>query len=220
MKRRAIQDFPVTAFRASGPQWFPIALQVVNPGKGYLDVEQVRSLSINNNASGPLQHRSRSRRRYTNSKPRPTLYWRRRAGNDRSSFEEIAIVRASTIVMIGFAVLFGLLAVFVAQSWLTSQADARMKSLEAQKRPLATQTIVVASQAAALRQRAQRVAAARDSLVRGCAAGRRLRQDQRRAVARQARRAGRDRGRTSRSFRSRSPAPDSARRSPRCCTTA
>jgi pilus assembly protein CpaB len=47
--------------------------------------------------------------------------------------------------MIGFAVLFGLLAVFLAQSWLTSAADARMKSLEAQKRPLATQTIVVAS---------------------------------------------------------------------------
>ena len=46
--------------------------------------------------------------------------------------------------MIGFAVLFGLLAVFVAQSWLTSAADARMKSLEAQKHPLATQTIVVA----------------------------------------------------------------------------
>jgi pilus assembly protein CpaB len=48
--------------------------------------------------------------------------------------------------MIGFAVLFGLLAVFVAQSWLTSAADARLKSLEAQqKRPAATQTIVVAS---------------------------------------------------------------------------
>ena len=46
--------------------------------------------------------------------------------------------------MIGFAILFGLLAVFVAQSWLTSAADARMKSLEAQKHPLATQTIVVA----------------------------------------------------------------------------
>ena len=53
-------------------------------------------------------------------------------------------MRASTLVMIGFAVLFGLLAVFVAQSWLTSAADARMKSLEAQKHPLATQTIVVA----------------------------------------------------------------------------
>jgi pilus assembly protein CpaB len=47
--------------------------------------------------------------------------------------------------MIGFAVLFGLLAVFVAQSWLTSAADARMKSLEAQKRPQTTQTIVVAA---------------------------------------------------------------------------
>jgi pilus assembly protein CpaB len=54
-------------------------------------------------------------------------------------------VRASTFVMIGFAVLFGLLAVFVAQSWLTSAADARMKSLEAQKHPVVTQTIVVAS---------------------------------------------------------------------------
>jgi pilus assembly protein CpaB len=63
----------------------------------------------------------------------------------RSPFEEIATVRASTLVMIGFAVLFGLLAVFVAQSWLTSAADARMKSLEAQKHPLVTQTIVVAS---------------------------------------------------------------------------
>jgi len=49
--------------------------------------------------------------------------------------------------MIGFAVLFGLLAVFVAQSWLNSQADARMKSLEAQQKhpAVATQTIVVAS---------------------------------------------------------------------------
>lgn len=54
-------------------------------------------------------------------------------------------MRASTIVMIGFAVLFGLLAVFVAQSWLTNQTEARMRSLEAQKKPLTTRTIVVAS---------------------------------------------------------------------------
>jgi pilus assembly protein CpaB len=55
-------------------------------------------------------------------------------------------VRASTIVMIGFAVLFGLLAVFIAQSWLNSQAEMRMKSLEAQKTtPAATKTIVVAA---------------------------------------------------------------------------
>jgi pilus assembly protein CpaB len=48
--------------------------------------------------------------------------------------------------MIGFAVLFGLLAVFVAQSWLNSAADARLKSLEAQRgSPSPTQTIVVAS---------------------------------------------------------------------------
>ncbi len=53
-------------------------------------------------------------------------------------------MRVSTLVMIGFAVLFGLLAVFVAQSWLNSQAEQRMKSLEAQQKPTATATIVVA----------------------------------------------------------------------------
>ena len=46
--------------------------------------------------------------------------------------------------MIAFAVVFGLLAVFVAQSWLNSQAEMRMKSLEANKKPIATRTIVVA----------------------------------------------------------------------------
>jgi len=54
-------------------------------------------------------------------------------------------VRKSTIVMIAFAVMFGLLAVFVAQSWLNSQAEARMKSLEANKKPINTRTIVVAA---------------------------------------------------------------------------
>ena len=54
-------------------------------------------------------------------------------------------MRTSTIVMIAFAVLFGLLAVFVAQSWLNSAAEQRMKSLEANKKPVSTRTIVVAS---------------------------------------------------------------------------
>jgi pilus assembly protein CpaB len=55
-------------------------------------------------------------------------------------------VRSSTIIMIAVAAVFGLLAVFVAQSWLNSQAEARLKSLEAQKtKPSATQTLVVAS---------------------------------------------------------------------------
>jgi pilus assembly protein CpaB len=53
-------------------------------------------------------------------------------------------VRASTIIMIAFAVVFGLLAVFVAQSWLNNQAAMRMKNIEAQK-PVNTHTIVVAS---------------------------------------------------------------------------
>lgn len=48
--------------------------------------------------------------------------------------------------MIGFAVLFGLLAVFLAQTWLNNQSDARMKSLEAQhKAPPPERTIVVAN---------------------------------------------------------------------------
>lgn len=56
-------------------------------------------------------------------------------------------MRVSNIVMIAFAVVFGLLAVFVAQSWLNSQAEQRMKSLEAQNRskPVTTRTIVVAT---------------------------------------------------------------------------
>lgn len=54
-------------------------------------------------------------------------------------------MRASTIVMIAFAIVFGLLAVFVAQSWLNNQAALRMKNLEAQKTPVTTRTIVVAA---------------------------------------------------------------------------
>jgi pilus assembly protein CpaB len=49
------------------------------------------------------------------------------------------------MVMIAFAVVFGLLAVFVAQSWLNSQAEQRMRSLEANRKPTSTRTIVVAT---------------------------------------------------------------------------
>ena len=57
-------------------------------------------------------------------------------------------MRSSTVIMIAVAAVFGLLAVFVAQSWLNSQAEARLKSLEAQKtKPTAAQSIVVASRA-------------------------------------------------------------------------
>jgi pilus assembly protein CpaB len=47
--------------------------------------------------------------------------------------------------MIAFAVTFGLLAMFVAQSWLNRQAELRMRSLEANRKPVSTQTIVVAA---------------------------------------------------------------------------
>ena len=63
-------------------------------------------------------------------------------------------MRKSTIVMIAFAVLFGLLAVFVAQSWLNSQAEQRMRSLEANKKPTQHQHDRRRVEAAALRQRA------------------------------------------------------------------
>jgi pilus assembly protein CpaB len=55
-------------------------------------------------------------------------------------------VRTSTIVMIAFAGLFGLIAVFLAQTWLNNQAEARLRSLEAQRNAApAAHTIVVAS---------------------------------------------------------------------------
>jgi pilus assembly protein CpaB len=54
-------------------------------------------------------------------------------------------VRASTIVMIGFAVVFGLLAVFIAQVWLNNQASLRAKNVEPAK-TIASQTVVVAKQ--------------------------------------------------------------------------
>ncbi len=48
--------------------------------------------------------------------------------------------------MVGFAVLFGVLAVFLAQTWLNNQAEQRIKSLEAQRKPAPpAHTIVVAS---------------------------------------------------------------------------
>src|ERR1043166_544328 len=55
------------------------------------------------------------------------------------------VVRASTIVMIALPAVFGLLPVFVAQSWLNNQAEMRMKSLEAQKKPVSASTVVVAA---------------------------------------------------------------------------
>jgi pilus assembly protein CpaB len=56
-------------------------------------------------------------------------------------------LRASTIVMIAFAVVFGLIAVFIAQVWLNNQANMQAKNFEASKKPMAMQTVVVAKQA-------------------------------------------------------------------------
>ncbi len=54
-------------------------------------------------------------------------------------------MRTSTIVMIGFAVVFGLLAVFIAQVWLNDQASMQAKNFEANKKPVSMQTVVVAN---------------------------------------------------------------------------
>lgn len=54
-------------------------------------------------------------------------------------------MRTSTVVMIAFAVVFGLLAVFVAQTWLNSQAEQRMRSLEANRKQAPASTVVVAA---------------------------------------------------------------------------
>ena len=55
-------------------------------------------------------------------------------------------MRASTLVMIGFAVVFGLLAVFIAQSWLSNQAALQARNQRGPERATPTQTIVVAKQ--------------------------------------------------------------------------
>ncbi len=47
--------------------------------------------------------------------------------------------------MIAVAAVFGLLAVFVAQAWLNNQAEQKMRSLEASKKPEVVRTIVVAA---------------------------------------------------------------------------
>lgn len=54
-------------------------------------------------------------------------------------------MRASTVVMIGFALVFGLIAVFIAQIWLANQASQQAKNIETNARPEA-HTIVVAKQ--------------------------------------------------------------------------
>ena len=53
-------------------------------------------------------------------------------------------MRFGTVVMIGLAAVFGLLAVFIAQTWLNNQAE-RMKTREASPKHAAMRTIVVAN---------------------------------------------------------------------------
>jgi pilus assembly protein CpaB len=54
-------------------------------------------------------------------------------------------VRKNTIVMVGIAVVFGLLAVFVAQGWLNYQAELSRKTVAPQQKAVPTRTIVVAT---------------------------------------------------------------------------
>jgi pilus assembly protein CpaB len=54
-------------------------------------------------------------------------------------------VRKNTIVMVGIAVVFGLLAVFVAQGWLSYQAELSRKTGAPKQQAVPTRTIVIAS---------------------------------------------------------------------------
>ena len=55
-------------------------------------------------------------------------------------------MRSSTVIMIAVAAVFGLLAVFATRTWLNSQAEARLRSLEADRGPpVASRTVVVAA---------------------------------------------------------------------------
>ena len=54
-------------------------------------------------------------------------------------------MRKNTIVMVGIAVVFGLLAVFVAQGWLNYQAELSRKTVAPKPQQVATRTIVVAA---------------------------------------------------------------------------
>lgn len=55
-------------------------------------------------------------------------------------------MRASTLIMTGFAIVFGLLAVFIAQVWLNNQASMQAKNFEANKQPQSARTVVVAKE--------------------------------------------------------------------------
>jgi pilus assembly protein CpaB len=54
-------------------------------------------------------------------------------------------VRKNTIVMVGIAVVFGLLAVFVAQGWLNYQAELSRKTIAPKQQAVPTRTIVIAT---------------------------------------------------------------------------
>ena len=54
-------------------------------------------------------------------------------------------VRKNTIIMVGIAVVFGLLAVFVAQGWLNYQAELSRRTVAPKPQAVATRTIVVAA---------------------------------------------------------------------------
>ena len=59
----------------------------------------------------------------------PRLYTAQRSRPRTRDRDKDFAVRLSTVVMIAFAALFGLIAVFLAQAWLNSQAEMRARSL-------------------------------------------------------------------------------------------
>ena len=103
-------------------------------------------------------------------------------------------MRASTIVMIAFAVVFGLLAVFIAQAWLNNQADLRaQKARHRQAGRWRRRPSSSPEQPLRFGTQLESVDAGGSAVAEPGAAGRRLRQDRRSLRRRPPRGAGGDR---------------------------
>ncbi len=118
--------------------------------------------------------------------------------------------------MIGFAVVFGLLAVFLANAWLNNRAAEQMRNLAAQQKAAPpAHTIVVASRPLKFGDVLERICVARNIVAGERSAEGRIRQDQR-IDGDQARRAHADCGQRAGPRFARSPARASGPRCPPC----
>ncbi len=119
-------------------------LSIVNDAKGYSKCNALAIPIINNSNSATLQHSENCAGHFSNSIHSAPVVSPQYTAEQRDASNGAKTVRASTIVMIGFAVVFGLLAVFIAQAWLNNQADQQAKNYHPVNQVVSTETIVVA----------------------------------------------------------------------------